>query len=176
MKITYFISLFIFSCLLIDASDAQGQQLREMQSLDAHDFECLKSLDCAQNSESLDSKGWAFISDETVDEVPRELTARMEGENIFFFAIYDKQGYLIRSTYKREDIALPNRLLAHLAEGDYKGWKITASEMVMKDFDPATITYKVMLENKTSAKSEVFDTDFINGLHLKSEGLVKQLP
>lgn len=176
MKITYIISLFIFLYLHFGVLDAHAQQFRELQPLDVHNFECLKSLECAQNSQSLKSKGWSFVFDETVDEFAPELTAQMKGENISFFAIYDSKGYLIRSTYKREDVALPNRLLAYLTAGDYKGWQITRTEMVVKDFDPATVNYKVMLKNNTLAKSEVFDSKFINDLHLKNEGLVKQLP
>lgn len=163
----------LFNLLVFGALDGIAQQLREMQPLDPHDFECLQSLECVQDSKSLESKGWSFIFDETVDEYARELTARMKGENISFFAIYDKQGHLIRSNYKRQNIALPKCLLAYLTEGNYKDWQVIGSEMKMKDFDPSSVTYKVVLKNKTSDTSEVFDFDFINDLHLKYEGLAE---
>lgn len=171
MKITQILFSIIFFFLLISALDSKAQQVREMHPLDVQDFKCLQSLECVQNSQSLKSKGWVFIFDETVDEFARELTARMKGENVSFFALYDKQGHLIRSTYKQRNVALPKCLLSYLTEGNYEEWQITGSEMVLKDFDPTSIKYKVMLENHTSATSEVYDFEFINDLHLKYEGL-----
>jgi hypothetical protein len=175
MKITQllFAITFCFFSLHFGTNDSNAQQVREMQPLEALDFECLQSLECVQSSQSLKSKGWSFIFDETVDEYARELTAIMKSENIFFFAIYDHEGYVIRSDYKRNNSALPLCLLAYLAEGDYKGWQITGSELEIRDFDPATVKYKVILENKTSAKSEVYDYDFIESLHLKHEDLAQ---
>ena len=176
MKIIQTLPLIIFSLFFFSALDSHAQQAREMQPLEVHDFECLRSLDCVQSSQSLRSKGWSFIFDDTVDEFAPELTARMEGENISFLAIYDKQGNMIKSKYERVDMALPRCLLAYLTQDNYKGWKIAGSEMVMQDFDPASVRYKVMLENSTSEKSEVFDSEFINELHLKHEGLAKYCP
>lgn len=171
MKITQILLLVIFTFLVLGALDSKAQQLREMQPLEVQDFKCLQSLECVQSSQNLKSKGWFFIFDETVDEYARELTARMKGENVSFFALYDKEGHLIRSTYKQRNVALPKCLLSYLTEGNYEEWQITGSEMVLKDFDPATIKYKVMLENHTSATSEVYDFEFINDLHLKYQDL-----
>lgn len=171
MKITQVLLSVIFTFLILGALDSKAQQVREMHPLDVQDFKCLQSLECVQNSQSLKNKGWLFIYDETVDEFARELTARMKGETLSFFALYDKQGHLIRSNYKRNNVALPKCLLSYLTEGNYKGWQITGSEMVLKDFDPTSIKYKVMLENHTSATSEVYDFEFINDLHLKYEGM-----
>lgn len=159
--------------VLIGALDANAQQVREMQSPELHDFECMKSLECIQDSQSLKGKGWSFIFDETVDEFAGELTARMKGDNISLMATYDKEGQLIASRYKRIDVALPNCLLAYLTESQYEGWQIIGSEMVIKDFDPATSQYTVFLENATSVRSEKFDYEFVNDLHLKHEGLAK---
>ena len=173
MKITQALFLIIIPYLLLGALDSKAQQTREMQSLEDHDFQCLKSLQCAQNSRSLQEKGWAFVFDETVDESARELTARMKGEDIYFYAVYDEEGDVIRSIYKQTDVALPNCLLANLTEGSYRGWQITGSEMVMKDFETSSVKYKVKLQNKTSATSEIFDFDYLNNLHLKHEVLAK---
>lgn len=159
----------LFAFLILGTFDSNAQQLREMQALEAHDFECLRSLDCVQNSQSLKSKGWAFIFDETVDEFAKELTARMKGENIYFLAIYDKEGKLIKSTYRRKDVALPGCLLTFHTEDKHEGWRITGSEMVVRDFDPSTIKYKVKLESETSARSEEYDFDFISNLHSSYE-------
>lgn len=174
MKITKPLLLPLFSFLLFCVLDAHTQQVREMQPLEKHDFECLQSLDCVQSSQSLKSKGWLFIFDETVDEFAPELTARMEGENISLLSIYDNEGNMIKSKYKRRNVALPTSLLRYLTEGNYEEWKITGSEMVMNDFDPSSARYLVMLEKNSSVISEVFDSEFINGLHLKYQSLVKQ--
>jgi len=175
MKITQVLLFIILSFffLLFGVLEANAQQLREMQPLEVHDFHCLQWLECVENSQSLKDKGWSFIFDETVDEFAQELTASMKGENVSFFAIYDKEGFLIRSDYKRKNVALPKCLLSYLTEGKYKEWRITGSEMEMKDFDPDLVKYKVVLENHTSTTSEVFDAEFINDLHVKHEGLAK---
>jgi hypothetical protein len=108
-----------------------------------------------------------------VDEYARELTARMKGENVSFFALYDKQGEVIRSDYQRKNVALPTCLLAYLIEGEYQDWQITDSEMEMKDFDPKTIQYHVLLENGRSKKTAVFDFEFISKLHARHQDLVR---
>jgi hypothetical protein len=168
MKITQIIFLFFFISV-----DSYSQQTRELLPLDNQDFKCLQSIECIENSQSLKQKGWSFIYDKTVDEFTRELTAIMKGENIYFFAIYDIEGSLIRSTYKRKNVPLPSCLLTYFSQGNYKEWQITGSEMVIRDFDPATINYKVELKNKKSSTSEKYDFDFISGLHLKYEKLAR---
>lgn len=156
--------LFIFPLLLICTLKSIAQQTREIHPLDDNDFECLKSLECAQNNQSLKKKGWAFVFDESVDEFTQEFRASMKGKNISFFALYDKQGYLVRSEYKRKDAALPTPLLTHLSQSNYKDLKLAGTELVMKDFDPATIKYKVVFEDETSTVTDAFDIDFIAGL------------
>jgi hypothetical protein len=173
MRITQAIILTLVAFLMLGAYDSDAQQLREMQPLEDQDFECLKSLDCVQESQSLKSKGWSFIFDETVDAFANELTAHMKGENIYFFAVYDKEGNLVRSTYRRVDVALPKCLHRYHAENGNAGWRITGSEMTMKDFDPSTIKYKVMLESESSARSEVYDSDFISDVHMRYEGVAE---
>ena len=173
MKIIQVLLLIVFFFLSIGVIDSNAQQFREMQPLEAHDFECLQSLQCVENSESLKNKGWAFVFDDTVDEFSKELTAKMKGSGLSFFAKYDELGNLIRSKYKRKNVALPPCLLKHLVEGSYKGWQITSSEMVIRDFDTTSIRYKVLLKNKRATKSEIYDVEFINGLHLGYEGLAK---
>lgn len=163
----------LFALFMLSTFDSNAQQPREMYPLEVHDFECLRSLDCVQNSQSLKSKGWSFIFDETVDDFAKELTAQMKGENIYLYAIYDKEGKLIKSTYKRKDAALPKCLLTHHTEDNYNGWRITGSEMVVRDFDPSTIKYKVMLESETSARSEIYDFDLISDLHSSYEGMAE---
>jgi len=161
--------ILIFTLSLICNLKSNAQQTRKMHPLDDNDFECLKSLKCAQNSRSLKEKGWTFVFDESVDEFTQEFRASMKGENISFFALYDKQGYLVRSEYKRKDAALPTPLLTHLFQSNYKGLKLTGTEFVMKDFDPATIKYKVVLEDETSTVTDAFDIDFIAGLDSNDE-------
>jgi len=171
MKITQILLSTIFSLLLFGPLNTNAQQMREMKPLKVQDFKCLQSLECVQSSQHLKSKGWTFVFDDTVDKFARELTARMKGEHVYFHAIYDEKGNLIRSNYKLENAALPSCLLKHLAEGTYKGWQIAGSRLVVKNFDPASLKYKVILKNKASTKSVVYDNEFINDLHLKYEGL-----
>lgn len=173
MKITRILLPILFVSIFFGALELHAQQAREMYPLEIDDYECLKSLECIQSSQSLKRKGWSFIFDETVDEYARELTARMKGKNVSFLAKYDKEGFMIGSKYKLNNIALPTCLLTYLVEGKYKGWQITASEMVMDDFDPASVRYKVLLKNDTSLRSEVFDSEFIGDLHLKFDGHAK---
>lgn len=165
--------LILFASIFLCAFEVHAQQAREMDPLELSDYECLKSLECIQNSQSLKSKGWLFTFDETVDEYAEELTAHMKGQNVSLFAKYDKEGYMIRSKYKRDNVVLPGCLLAYLIEESYKGWRITASEMVVENFDPASIKYKVLLQNHTSARTEKFDSEFIGNLHLKFKGEAK---
>lgn len=173
MKFTQRLLSIIFFFLLFGALESKAQQTREMRPLADNDFECLKSLECAQNSPSLKEKGWRFIFDESVDGFTQEFRAIMKGENISFFALYDKQGYLVRSEYKRKDVALPTPLLTHLFQSNYKDLKLIGTELVMKDFDPATVKYKVVLENNAVTMVEKYDYEFINDLHLQYEGLTK---
>lgn len=174
MKFTQCLFSIIFFSLLLGALESKAQQTRVMRPLDDNDFECLKSLECVQNSPSLKEKGWKFVFDESVDDFTQEFRARMKGKDISFFALYDKQGYLIRSEYKRKDVALPTSLLTHLLQSNNKGLKLTGTELVMKDFDPATIKYKVIMENKTSKVSEEYDIYFITDLDSKYERLTKE--
>jgi len=174
MKIAQLLVWFIFTYSFFSIKVSNAQQNRELQPLESDDFECLQSIECIQDSRSLKDKGWLFVFDETVDEFQRELTASMKGENISLIAIYDEYGYLIRSEYKRKNVALPASLLSHLFEGSYKGWQLNGTELVMKNFDPATIKYKVVLENSTSTKSEVYDFEFISELNSEYEELTKQ--
>lgn len=170
MKITQIIISVIFTFLVFDSN---AQEVREMQPLSIQDFKCLQSLECAQNSQSLKSKGWVFVFDETVDEYTRELTAKMKGEKVYFFAIYDEQGIVIRSKYKLENTALPSCILRYLAENNDMGWRIAGTKMEVKDFEPFSIKYIVMLENGTSNKSEVYNFEFINDLHFKYKELAE---
>jgi len=159
--------------LMLGTIDSNAQELREMQPLESADFECLQSLDCIQNSQSLESKGWSFTFDETVDAFANERTAYMKGENIYFFAMYDKKGNLIRSTYRRKNVALPKCLHRYHAETANEGSRIAGSEMTMKNFDPSTIKYKVVMESETSVRSKVYDVDFISDLHRTYEGVAE---
>ena len=163
----------LIAILWIGTVNLQAQELREMQPLESADFECLQSLDCIQNSRSLESKGWSFVFDETVDDLAGELTARMNGENIYFFAVYDEDGSLIRSTYRRIDAALPQCLHRYHAENGNQGWRITGSEMTIRNFDLSTIKYKVTLESESSSRSEVYDSDFISDVHRMYEGMAE---
>ncbi|TVQ68093.1 MAG: hypothetical protein EA360_00680 [Balneolaceae bacterium] len=141
-----------------------AQDTRTLLPLDAKDFQCLKSVDCIKNSESLKEKGWSFIFDDTVENFPQELTAKMDGENVSFFAIYNKEGDLIRSEYKRKNMSLPTSLFAYLADNSQDGWILTGTQMVMYNFDESTVTYEVFLQNGSSSESMNFDIAFIEAL------------
>lgn len=169
-----FKTILLRGCIFILISTAQlfaQNTARELRPLDAEDFKCLQSLECIKSSENLKAKGWSFIFDDTVQKFAQELTARMEGKNISFYAVYDKKGNLIRSEYKRKNIALPASLLAYLAENELTHAQLTGTEMVMKNFDASTISYKVMLESKSSVESKNFDIAFIDNIRMNSEGL-----
>ena len=173
MKITQKVLLLVVPVMTFVAPAGEAQEMREMQALEVIDYECLRSLDCAQSSQSLKAKGWAFIYDDTVDENAGKLTARMVGENVYFFAIYDEQGKVVKSTYQRDGIALPRSLLSYFTQSRYKGWQITGTEMVMTNFDPNSKIYRVTIQNKSSVKSIIIDTEFIKQLHEKGKGLAR---
>jgi hypothetical protein len=163
---------FSIATLLISLSWTvltSAQQMRELRPLSAQDFKCLQSLECIQNSESLKAKGWSFVFDNTVEKFAQELTAKMEGKNISFFAVYDKQGKLIESEYKRFNIALPSELLSYLAENNNDKWLLTGSEMIMQNFDESTIYYNVTLEKQSQIRSESYDMAFINTIDVEAE-------
>lgn len=173
MKLLKTILSTVILLLLLPAVQLSAQSNREMRPLDAHDFKCLQSLECIQSSESLKAKGWSFIFDDSVEKFAQELTATMEGKNISFFAIYDKDGILIESVYKRKNIALPALLLAHLAETEMENSRLTSTEMVMKNFDASTISYNVVLERNSSLESKTFDMAFINSIHLNTNNFAE---
>lgn len=151
--------LFVFS-----ASQLYAQETRILQPLDTQDFKCLKTLACIQSSESLKEKGWSFIFDDTVEKFAQELTASMEGENVSFFAIYNKEGHLVRSVYQRKNMSLPHALLVYLIENNPEGVTLTGTAMTMHNFDESTITYEAVLQNGTSTESKNFDIAFIEEL------------
>ena len=153
--------------------DANSQQLREMKPLEHHDFECLQSLDCAQNSPSLSDKGWAFFFDRTVEPLTRELSASMKSDGVRLDAKYDQEGNLIRARYKRHNVALPKCLLIHLSMDQFSDWQIMESEFIIKDFNPSTAQYKVKLVNDTTVSFEKFNYQKIAELHEKYEGPVE---
>ncbi len=156
--------------LFLSANQLYSQETRTLQPLDTQDFECLKTLDCIQSSERLKEKGWSFILDDTVEKFAQELTAKMEGENVSFFAIYNKEGHLVRSVYKRKNISLPPSLLVYLAENNPEGLTLTGTTMTMHNFDESTITYDVVLQNGTSVESKNYDIAFVEELS-KYQGL-----
>ena len=159
--------------LLLSSIQISAQHTRELRPLEASDFKCLQSLECIRGSESLKVKGWSFVFDDTVEKFAQELTAKMEGENISFFAVYDKEGDLIKSVYTRKNVALPANLLSYLAENNDKGWKLAGTEMIMNNFDESTIVYNVELENHTISESRNYDLAYINDIILDKKELAE---
>lgn len=150
--------------LLLSAIQINAQNNRTLLPLDAQDFKCMKTLDCVQSSESLKDKGWSYIFDDSVEKFAQELTAMMEGENVSFFAVYDKEGYLIKSVYKRKNMSLPPSLLVYLVENNPEGLKLTGTSMTMHNFDESTITYEVVLQNGFATESKNYDIAYIEEL------------
>ncbi len=168
MKTVKAILSLTFIILLFSISQLHAQSARTLLPLDTHDFKCLKSVECIKNSESLKEKGWSFIFDDSVEKFAQELTAKMNGENVSFYAVYNKEGDLIRSEYKRKNLALPPTLLAYLAENNQEGWILTGTQMVMHNFDESTINYEVIIQNGSSTESINYDLAFIEGLFTKT--------
>jgi hypothetical protein len=167
---TYFFIIMCTLLLSMMSFDAKSQHLRELKPLAHHDFECLQSLDCAQNSTSLTDKGWAFIPDHTVEPLTREFTASMKSDDVRLQAKYDQEGNLIRARYTRYNVALPKCLLIHLSLDHYSEWQISESEFIIKDFNPSTAQYKVKLINENAETLEEFDYQMITELHERYEG------
>lgn len=172
MKTIMTLRIIIISILILFIStfEARTQEVRELRSLDLQDFECLKSLDCAQNSPILKNKGWAFVFEEPVAPFAREFTASMKGEDVHFHARYNQQGDLLSARYKRNNVKLPKCLLIHLTEDADEHWQIAESELDMKNFDPALIRYRVKLQNHTTETYEEYDYEKIRELHNRYEG------
>jgi len=166
-------SILIFSSSCIFFINVKAQELRKLEPLDKGDFKCLQSIQCIQNSSTLKAKGWKFIFDRTVEKFPQELTARMKGENISFFAIYDKKGNLIKSKYKRTDVPLPPSFLVYLTQQKYKGWQIAATEFTMENFDTSLVTYRVLLKREKSKLTKEYDQEFVNKIDRKFKSIAE---
>ena len=174
MRFTQLLLISISVFLFCNTLNISAQQIREMQPLDSQDFECLKSLHCIKSNQEIRDKGWSFIFDETVPESSGELTARMKSENVSFYAVYDENGNLIRSTYKRNNVALPAYLLAYIFRDNSNGWKITGAEMSVNNCDPASIKYEVHLESPESSIVNVYDYEFLNEIRLNRDSFTEQ--
>jgi len=159
--------------LFVFIFEAKTQPMRDLQPLKLQDFECMKSLECAQNSQNLHNKGWAFVFTEPPAPYTREFTASMKSEDVNLNAKYNQRGDLIRARYKRNNAALPKCLMIHLTEDSDEDWQIKESELVMKNFDPASVRYRVKLQNQTTEILEEFDYDEIRNLHENYEGSEK---
>ena len=122
-------------------------ELREMLPLVEEDYPCMQQLNCVTNNIELQKKGWFVQFDETVKEYPQARTARMKGDRIDFTAHYNKDGNLLKGTYKLKNSALPINLLAHLATETFDGWKMTGNEITVLDFNVTSTVYDIVLEN-----------------------------
>src|SRR5690554_2971742 len=158
MKTSNFVSLLIllfFASLVMPAEARQG--LQNIQPLDESDYPCFQVFDCVLTSKSLQQKGWNFVFDESVKNIPQELTINMEGVNISFNARYNKEGGLINGEYKLTNLALPAVLTSHFSDNSYSGWYVIASEKTVLDFNSAKTTFKVTLTNDVTTQQQTFN-------------------
>ncbi|MEX0609568.1 MAG: hypothetical protein WD016_12890 [Balneolaceae bacterium] len=145
--IAYFSFILLFTAEPVFAQQSE----RQIVPLDEDNYECLQQLKCVVESVELRDKGWVVTFDETIENYPQKRTARMKGDAINVTAHYDKEGSLIKGSYKQHNAALPRELLAHLAEGDYSGWTMTKNTVLVQDFNAASTVYKIILESENEA-------------------------
>src|SRR5690554_861260 len=171
--ITMIIGLGV-SMLLNTAPALAQSEFREILPLVEEDYPCLQQLNCVVNNKELQQKGWFVQFDETIKDYPQARTARMKGDRIDFIAHYDKDGSLLKGTYKQQNSALPLNLLAHLAGDTFDGWKMTGNEITVLDFNVASTVYDVVLESETDKMTLSFTYADILSMTLgKEERLVK---
>lgn len=153
-----FLILTIF--IIIPTTQLFSQTIdRPLQPLSDEDFACFQTVECLLTNDELKAKGWNFIIDDSVTELPQELNFNMKGANVFLNAAYTKEGNLIRAKYQLFNRAVPSSILNVLAEGDFKGWTVVANTLTVQDFDPATTEFVLELE-KGELSEEIHFTLF----------------
>ncbi|SMO49161.1 hypothetical protein [Fodinibius sediminis] len=80
------------------------------------------------------------------------------GRNYKVRAVYSKHGKLRYSKTTITDAPLPRAIMDKLdSEEEYKGWKVTGDQEVIRDFREDRKTYKVYLQRNGEKKSVYFD-------------------
>lgn len=159
--------------ILLNISSVLAQpELKEILPLVEEDYPCMQQLNCVINNKELQEKGWVVQFDETIKDFPQARTARMKGDRINFTAHYDKDGSLLKGTYKLQNSALPINLLAHLASDTFDGWKMIGNEITVLDFNVASTVYDIVLESETDKMTLSFSYADVLNLPSGKDGIL----
>lgn len=69
-----------------------------------------------------------------------------KGKNASLYAVYDKDGNLIRASYITKNTLLPRTIYRHLATDNYLDWTMTSNKKVVTNFDASSTKYEVELK------------------------------
>lgn len=119
------------------------------------DYPYLIHLSCLKNGYF---KGWNVKLINIDPPNPSHFVLQSTGNYIHMHAVYDKDGRLIEGELRLMDVALPKHILEEIFQ-NFSGWKITANEKYVRDFDREKTEYKVILQNGSRKQTLYFGRD-----------------
>ena len=153
--------IFTISLLVTAAAQITAQQpVADTSSppglaVKVENLTCFKSLQCLQKENLLVKINL---------DIFRNGTGRYDGytiegsaENEEFFAQYDYQGDMIRSTVVQRNIPLPREISIQLNSEELSAWKMVGNERLIKNFEGNSIEYKVILQKDSTTRAVYFD-------------------
>ncbi|WP_142713501.1 hypothetical protein [Fodinibius sediminis] len=113
------------------------------------DFPCWDITKTKWYSYGMRTRGWAPINKAEVDHYVVEVS----GKNYRVHAVYEKDGKLRYSKMTISDAPIPRAILDKIAsEKEYKGWKVTGDQEIIRNFREDQKIYHVHLERDGDKK------------------------
>lgn len=156
------ITVVCFAVLYIgfaDKASAQRKEIKKEQVPTAIinaiqiDFPAWNMENTKWYADNQEVKEWAPL-----DENVNRYIVEASGKNYKIHAVYNNKGKLRYSKTTIKDSALPRPILNRLAsDEEYKGWALTGSQEVIRDFKEDTQVFKVYLEKDGDTKTFRFN-------------------
>lgn len=137
----------------IGESDTESPQ--NSLTITEKNFSCFQSLQCLINENPFKKSNLDKIrlnSNQT-----RNYVIEGTSKNEEVYAEYDSSGKLIKATVVQRNIAVPRSISMVLAQGEYQSYKMIGNEVVIQNFDPYSMMYKIVLQNEDEVRVEYFD-------------------
>lgn len=114
----------------------------------------------ATTSSKFSTYGWEQVTD-AKNQQTDAYSVHIKGKNgSNLVAVYTPDGKLIRSKETINNMGTPPAIMASLAKSDYKDWKVTKENAVIKTYGGTTSShYAIKLERGNQKKTLYFDKD-----------------
>ncbi len=153
-----FLMIVIFSGTLyakdIDHSKTDQDEQKSLVISESN-YNCFADINCLRYDPEVKNSGLNIRFDHRWYADRYILTGSSENERVF--AEYDERGNLVKGHLVQINVPLPGKINRYLATGEHKEWKMIGNEKTVRNFDPKTTEYKVILEKEGKGKVLYFD-------------------